>query len=295
MAIRDLLRMPDVIGTAEVENLSTLKRLADRINSDATAGGKPNPKYEAYLVEGNDGRGIDVGFLVKSSRVKVIEVKQFGKDEKFKRPENGEEEFLNDRPPLMLRASIDDVKTGKPFEFTLVVNHLKSMLGYNDPKQMANVRMKKIMQAEFLARFVQSRLKANPNEKIALLGDFNAFQFNDGVMDVIGTIKGKPAAKDSVLMASNDILDPDLVDLVDVINAKERYSYTFDGEAQAIDHILVNPTFLNYVKGFGFARVNADYPEIYRNDDTRAERYSDHDPAIAYFSLDAQAGTTANK
>lgn len=286
MAVRDYLQMPDVIGTVEVENLSTLKRLAERINSDAAAAGKPNPKYEAYLVEGNDGRGIDVGFLVKSSRVRVLEVKQFGKKEQFKNPDTGNDEFLNDRPPLMLRASIDDAKTGKPFEFTLVVNHLKSLLGYSDPRQMANVRMKKRLQAEFLARFVQERLKINPNERIALLGDFNAFQFNDGVMDVIGTIKGKPAARDEVLMASDDLLDPDLTDLVDVINVRERYSYVYDGNAQVLDHILISPAFTGYVKGFGFARVNADYPESYRNDYTRVERYSDHDPAIAYFSLD---------
>ena len=189
----------------------------------------------------------------------------------------------------MLRASIDDTKSGKPFEFTLVVNHLKSFLGYSDPKQMANVRLKKRLQGEFLARFVQERLKADPNERIALLGDFNAFQFNDGVMDVIGTIKGKTAAKEEVLMASDDLLNPDLTDLVDVINAKEKYSYSFDGNAQAIDHILVSPAFVTNLKGFGYLRVNADYPEILRNNDTRPERYSDHDPAIALFSLDASA------
>ena len=289
MAIRDYLETPDVIGTVEVENLSALKRLADRINTDAAAAGKLNPKYEAYLVEGNDGRGIDVGFLVKSSRVKVVEVKQLGKNERFKDPGTGEEVFLNDRPPLMLRVAIDDAKTGKPFEFTLIVNHLKSMLGYNDPKLYSTVRLKKKLQAEFLARTVAERLKADPAERIALLGDFNAFQFNDGVMDVVGTIKGKPAAKDSVLMASDDLLDPDLTDLVDVIKPEERYSYTFDGNAQAIDHILISPAFVDLVKGFGFARINADYPEAFRNDDHRVERYSDHDPAIAYFSLDAAA------
>jgi Predicted extracellular nuclease len=289
MVVRDYLEMPDVIGTVEVENLSTLKRLADKINADAVAAGKANPKYEAYLIEGNDGRGIDVGFLVKSSRVKVLEVKQIGKSDKFKNPDTGADEFLNDRPPLMMRLAIDDAKTGKPFEFTLIVNHLKSMLGYDDPKQMANVRMKKRLQAEFLARFVQDRLKADPNERIALIGDFNAFQFNDGVMDVVGTIKGKPAGKDEVLMPSDDLLNPDLTDLVDVINPKEKYSYTYDGNAQAIDHMIVSPAFVRNVKGFGYLRVNADFPESLRNDDSRPERYSDHDPAIALFSLDPAA------
>ncbi|HEV8592997.1 MAG TPA: hypothetical protein VGQ55_12905, partial [Pyrinomonadaceae bacterium] len=286
MAIRDYMQMPDVIGSVEVENLATLRKLAEKINVDSVAAGKPNPKYEAYLIEGNDGRGIDSGYLVKSSRVKVIEVRQFGKDEKYVNPNTKEDNFLNDRPPLMLRASIDDAKTGKSFEFTLVINHLKSFLGYNDPKQMDNVRMKKRLQAEFLAKFVQERLKANSTERIALLGDFNAFQFNDGVMDVVGTIKGKPAAKDEILMASDDLLNPDLVDLVDAINVKERYSYAYDGNAQAIDHIIISDAFTKSIKGFGYARVNADFPEAFRNDDSRVERYSDHDPAVAFFSLD---------
>jgi predicted extracellular nuclease len=286
MAVRDYLQMPDVIGTVEVENLLALKRLAEKINADAVAAGKPNPKYEAYLVEGNDGRGIDNGFLVKSSRVKVLEVKQFGKSDKFKNPDTGTDEFLNDRPPLMIRLAVDDAKAGKPFEFTLVVDHLKSMLGYDDPKQMANVRLKKKLQAEFLARFVQERLKADPNERIALIGDFNAFQFNDGVMDVVGTIKGKPAGKDEVLMPTDDLLNPDLTDLVDVISPKEKYSYTYDGNAQAIDHMIISPAFVRHVKGFGYLRVNADLPESLRNDDNRPERYSDHDPAIALFSMD---------
>jgi predicted extracellular nuclease len=81
MAIRDYLQMPDVIGTVEVENIAALKRLAERINADAVAAGKPDPKYVAYLEEGNDGRGIDNGFLVKSSRVKVVEIKQFVKSD----------------------------------------------------------------------------------------------------------------------------------------------------------------------------------------------------------------------
>ena len=122
MAIRDYMRFPDVIGAIEIESLPVLKKLADKINADAVADKQTNPKYEAYLIDGNDGRGIDVGFLVKSSRVKVVDVTQLSKDEKFKTPD-GKDENLHDRPPLMLQATIDDAKTGKPFAFTVVVNH----------------------------------------------------------------------------------------------------------------------------------------------------------------------------
>lgn len=286
LAVRDVLKMPDVIGVVEVESIDGLKILGRRINEDAVAAGLPDPKYEAYLFEGNDGRGIDNGFLVKSSRVKVLEIKQLGKEDKYQNPGTKEDNFLNDRTPLMLRAAIDDGKTGKPFEFTAIVNHMKSYLGYNDPRQMANVRMKKRLQTEYLAKFVQGRQKTNLLEKIILLGDFNSYQFSDGILDMIGTLKGSPAAKDSLMIASDDLVDPDLINLVDVINATARYSYAFDGNAQTLDHILVSATLKNHIKGFGFARLNADYPESFRNDPNRPERFSDHDPAVAYFSFD---------
>lgn len=295
LAIRNVMRSPDVIGTIECENLAVLKRLADRVNADAEAAGKPNPKYEAYLIEGNDGRGIDSGFLVKSSKVKVIEVKQFGKEEKFDNPSIADEAFLNDRPPLMLRASVTDPKSNKPFEFTVVVNHLKSFLGYDDPKRQDGVRLKKRLQAEFLAKFVQQRQKADPNEKIILIGDFNAYQFNDGIVDVIGTIEGTPAKVDEVLNPSEDLVDPDMTDLVDLINPLQRYSYNFDGNGQVLDHVLISASMTPYASGFGFARVNADFPESYRSDDTRPERYSDHDAAVAYFTFDAATLATPAK
>jgi predicted extracellular nuclease len=129
-------------------------------------------------------------------------------------------------------------------------------------------------------------LKQDPTERIAVIGDFNAFQFNDGILDVIGTIKGRPAGKDEVLKPSEDLVDPDLTDLVDVINEKDRYSYSFDGNGQVLDHILISDALKNHVSGFGYARVNADFPEVFRNDADRVERFSDHDPASAFFTFD---------
>ena len=285
-AIRDYLMSPDVIGMIEVENQAALQRLAERINKDAVAAGKPDPKYQAYLIDGNDGRGIDNGLLVKSSRVKKLEVQQFGKAEEYKTPTGKDDKFLNDRPPLMIRASIDDPNTNQPFEFTVVVNHLKSFNGYNDPQQKDNVRLKKKLQAEFLANWVQDRQTKNPSERIILLGDFNAYQFNDGVLDVIGTITGKPVAKDQVMNPSDDLVNPDLINLVDKIKAEQQYSYSFDGNAQVLDHILINEAMKKHINGFGYVRLNADFPAVYRNDDTRVERFSDHDAAIAYFTFD---------
>ncbi len=286
LAFRNVLNLPDIVGVVEIESLHGLEQLAKQINADTVAAGKPDPKYTAHLIDGNDGRGIDNGYLVRTQRVKVLEIKQLGKDEKYKHPLTGENIFLNDRPPLLLRASVNDAKTEKPFEITAIVNHMKSYLGYNDPRQQDNVRLKKKLQAEYLAKIVQERQKADPAERIIVLGDFNSYQFSDGIMDMMGTIKGTPATPDSLMIASPDLVDPDLINLVDMIAVTQRYSYTFDGNAQVLDHILISETLRKHIQGFGFPRVNADYPEVFRNDESRPERFSDHDPAAAYFTLD---------
>jgi Bacterial surface protein, Ig-like domain len=61
----------------------------------------------------------------------------------------------------------------------------------------------------------------------------------------------------------------------------------FDGNAQALDHILVNSLALKRVSRTAYARSNADFPESLRGDATRPERVSDHDAAIAYFAFPA--------
>ena len=286
IAVRELLGVPDILAVTEAENLNVLKKLAERINADVVAAGKPDPRYEAHLVDGNDPRGIDVGFLVKRARISSAAVKQLGKDERFTNLVTRNEDILNDRPPLVIEVAFNDAKSGQTFPVTIVANHMKSLRGVDDPRDGPAVRMKKKLQAEFLAKWVNERQKANPNERILLVGDFNAFQFNDGLVDQVGTLKGMPAAKDAVMLASDDLVDPDLVDLVELINADQQYSYTFDGSAQVLDHFLANAAMRRHLAGFGYLRVNADYPQIYREDGKRPERFSDHDVAVGYFTFD---------
>mgnify|MGYP003529979694 CR=1 FL=1 len=54
-----------------------------------------------------------------------------------------------------------------------------------------------------------------------------------------------------------------------------------------LDHIIIKASLMPHEQGFGYARVNADFPETYRSED-RPERFSDHDAAIVYFNLDAK-------
>ena len=275
--IRQVMRMPDVIGVEEMENLTTLQAVATQVNNDAVANSQPNPGYVAFLFEGNDVGGIDVGFLVKS-RVTVNSVTQFGLSTTYTEPA-GASAILNDRPPLVMDATI----SGSNFQ--IIVNHLRSLGNIDDPADGNRVRTKRRAQAEFLANLIQSLQTANPNAKIVSVGDYNAFQVNDGYVDVIGTIKGTPAPADQVVLASPALVNPTLTDLVDTLPAENRYSYSFDGTAQVLDHIIVNPNAQAVLSRFVYARNDADFPVSLYGDFSRPERISDHDIPIAYFNL----------
>jgi hypothetical protein len=285
MAIRNVMRAPEIIGVQEVENLATLQALADRINNDEMTASGTNPLYVPYLQEGNDPGGIDVGFLVKSTRVTVTNVTQEGLSATYTDPNTGLPATLNDRPPLVMEATVHST-IGSSLPVTVIVNHLRSFIDIADPADGNRVRTKRNAQAEFLANLVQARQAANPDERIILVGDFNAFQFNDGYADVMGTVKGAPAPANEVVLASTDLVNPDLTNLVNGVPAVQRYSYSFDGHAQVLDHILHTASLAPRFSRMHYARNNADFPEAYRSDGARPERYSDHDMPVAYFALE---------
>ena len=284
LAIRNVLRMPDILGVEEMENLTTLQAVASKVNADAVAAGQPNPNYQAYLSEGNDIGGIDVGFLVKSARVTVLDVTQYNKDETYIDPNTGMPALLNDRPPLLLRAAVQ-APAGAPFPITVIVNHLRSLSAVDDPVDGNRVRTKRQAQAESLANLIQARQLADPSEHIVSIGDYNAYEFSDGYVDMVGTIKGTPTPCVEVVLCSSDLVNPDLTDLAETVPAADRYSYSFDGAAQVLDHELVTQNLMGRFDGLHYARNGADFPESFRNDANRPERISDHDMPVAYFRL----------
>ncbi|MDP1570758.1 MAG: lamin tail domain-containing protein [Vicinamibacterales bacterium] len=283
--IRDYLHTPDVLGVQEVENLAVLQALAARVNADAVAGGGPDPGYSAYLEEGNDVGGIDVGFLA-SARVTVHAFVQWGAGATYINPLNGQPELLNDRPSISLRGTITGPPSRLPADVIVVNNHLRSLLGMDEPGG-ERVRAKRAAQAEYLAGVLHQLQSAYPATPLVSVGDYNAFDMNDGYVDVLATIRGVPTPPEEVVVASPDLLDPDFANAAHLLPAGERYSYVFDGNAQSLDHVLYSTSAASSVAGFGHARVNADFPLSFKSDGTRPERVSDHDPALVAFWLPA--------
>ncbi|MFZ4403586.1 MAG: endonuclease/exonuclease/phosphatase family protein, partial [Pseudobdellovibrionaceae bacterium] len=146
---------PDLMIATEIESQQALEHLASKGLKD---------KYKSYLIEGNDSRGIDIGFLVKVDLPFFIE-QQTHKDMLW--PLDGRQVriFSRDVPALLLSKS----KGEKPFLIVLG-NHAKSKRdGDGDP--LSNKL--RTAQYEAMAKIITEYQKQFPNTPIVLGGDFN--------------------------------------------------------------------------------------------------------------------------
>lgn len=290
LAIRNVMRTPDVIGVIEVFDLASLQQLANKVNADANDSSAVN--YVAFLEEGINGgpndnpNDQDIGYLVNTARVTVVGTPVLayqGKTFTY----GSVTSVLHDRPPYILTVDVPQVGL-PPLRVTVIHNHTKSLIASDSPQpragggtEGARNREKRRLQAEDIADLVEAR----KNENLVVMGDLNAFEFNDGLGDIVGTIKGTPVAPEHVVEPSVDRWSYQLTDSLHLLPAEEQYSLIFEGNAQALDHILVNDKMLERQTRFAYGRYNADFSESFAADANRPERLSDHDAAVAYFAL----------
>ncbi|HEV8581733.1 MAG TPA: lamin tail domain-containing protein [Thermoanaerobaculia bacterium] len=277
LQIRDVLGSPDVLAVSEVENLGTLQALADRLNAD-----DPSLSYSAYLEEGNDIGCIDVGFLVRDT-VDVDSIAQFGKDDTF--VFNSTTFLLNDRPPLVLNGSYTG--NGAAFPVTVIAVHQRSLSGI-DGSDGARIREKRHQQALRLSQFIQGLQTATPGLRLVAIGDFNAFQFTDGYVDVMGQVTGNPDPAGALIPATDEV-DPDLTNQTLSEPADQRYSFVFDGSAQSLDHAVTSQGLATFVRGAEHSRGNSDAPFSFDDDPTTPLRSADHDGVALFVMSDFDA------
>ena len=288
LAIGRVLRYPDVLGLIEILDLASLQALATQVNTDAVAAGDPNPGYEARLIPASPSATQNIGFLVKTSRIQIDAVTQEGASETYINPVTGNPETLHDRPPLVLRATVA-LPGLSPRAVIVVLNHLRSFI---DVELVAGdgprVRAKRTAQAESTAGLLQALQTDNPTTPVISIGDYNAYQFNDGYTDPIAILKGTPTPDDQIVVdESPDLVNPNFINLTDSLPPAERYSFVFEGTPQALDHVLVNSVASALVRRYAIGRSNADFPDgpLFAGDATRPERASDHDMPVAYFAF----------
>jgi predicted extracellular nuclease len=277
LLIRQSLRAPDVLAVEEVENLGVLQDVAAKVHAD-----DPSLNYTAYLLEGNDIGCIDVGFLVRDT-VRVDSVTQFGKDDLF--TFNNSTALLNDRPPLVLRGAY--TANGAPFPLTVIAVHQRSLSGI-DGTDGDRIRHKRFEQAFRLSQYIQSLQASEPGLRLVVTGDFNAFEFTDGYVDVLGQLTGSPDPAGALLPATDEI-DPDLTNQLLSEPAGERYSFVFDGSAQALDHSLTSQALGPFVRGLNHLRGNADSPAAFQSDPSTVLRTADHDGLALFVMSDFDA------
>jgi len=76
---------------------------------------------------------------------------------------------------------------------------------------------------------------------------------------------------------TEEIQFPGFRNLSTTLSQNDNYSYVFDGQTQTLDHILINAPFAAAFSRLYYGRGNADAPAD--------QRLSDHDGAVAYFTL----------
>ncbi|MDX2416094.1 MAG: lamin tail domain-containing protein [Xanthomonadales bacterium] len=276
--IRNVLDSPDVLAVSEVESLKVLQDLANLIASD-----DPTVIYTAYLEEGNDVGGIDVGFLARDT-VEVDAITQLGRFEILAYDNS----LLNDRPPLLLEGR--QVADNSDFPFAVMSIHSRSLGGIDSSSRGERVRQKRLEQAQYVAQQNQILQDANPDINLVVAGDFNAFEFSDSYVNVTGFMKGDITPAEDLVCETNpctDNVSPNLLDQVLMIDAGERYSFIFRGNAQALDHALTSNGLDELVRDFQFGRGNADAAVDLINDDTTVLRSSDHDGLVLFLIKDS--------
>lgn len=297
LAIRNVLRTPDILGVIEVFDLPSLQQLATKVNTDV--GNLSVVNYQAYLDESAStfGDSQDIGYLVNTARVTVV-----GAPVQYHRTDTftycGNTDLLHDRPSYILTADVSQAGTPDLLRVTVVLNHTKSLIAVDSQQpsgtcgtgtEGARNREKRRLQAEDIADLIETL----QNENLVVLGDLNAFDFNDGLGDIVGTFKGSPVAPEQVVEPSTpDRWTYQLTNLLTTLAADQQYSLLFEGNAQALDHVLVNNKMLARNKRFAYARYNADFPASFSTDASRPERLADHDAPVAYFTPIADLSVT---
>jgi len=263
------LGAPDIVAIQEVGGQNELEDLAFHIRQLS-----PTANYQVQFLSSNG--NIHTAFLVQST-FQNLELTQLSKNEFLSIGGT-----LHDRPPLLLSG---EITTNPPTPMKILNLHLRSLIGITGSNSTF-VRTKRSEQAISVAEIVQELR----DENLVVVGDFNAYPFSDGYVDVVNQIAGTPT--EGALFSNQSIVNPSLIKYVDKLPEEEQYSFIFQGNAQMIDHCLSTNLDDFIYEDFQFARGNADNSWIYTNSANILERSSDHD-GFVLFLRPKNSGLTA--
>lgn len=276
------LRAPDIVAVMEIQdnNGATNDAVVDAsqtfqvlIAAIANAGGPAYGYRQINPVDDQDGGepggNIRVGYLFNAARVSFVD-RAGGTSTSATTVVDGvygpqlsaspgriqptDAAFSSSRKPLAGEFLFNGHK------LFLIANHFNSkggdqpLFGRFQPPQRSS-EVQRAAQANIVGQFVQSLRARDAAAKVVVLGDLNDFQFSDTL---------------TILKQAG------LVDLVENLPESERYTYVFDGNSQALDHIMVsNSLAQSALPEYDVVHVNAEF----------ADQTSDHDPEVATLLL----------
>ncbi|HEY1013113.1 MAG TPA: Calx-beta domain-containing protein, partial [Herpetosiphonaceae bacterium] len=277
------LKSPDVLALQEIQdnngetNDSTTdasQTYAALINAIRTAGGPTYQFRDIAPVDDQDGGApggnIRVGYLFRTDRgvsfvdraggtstaSTTVQTDALGAHPSFSpgRINPTSTAWQASRKPLVGEFSFRGERV------IIINNHFNSkggdqpLFGKTQPPVLSSETQRR-QQAQEVNTFVDSILAADADANILVMGDLNDFQFSNPLYIL----------KDRVLS-----------DLVETLPESERYTYVFDGNAQALDHILASGNITTTVPfAYDVIHANAEFPD----------QISDHEPEIVHLTL----------
>jgi hypothetical protein len=253
------LKSPDIISLAEMQDNNGATNDSDvdanltfqtLIDAVAAAGGPTYAYRQINPIDDQDGGepggNIRVGFLYDPARVGFVE----GSLTRLVDTDLADgDAFASSRKPLAASFTFNGET------ITVVANHFNSkggdqpLFGPNQPPLLLS-EPQRLQQAEIVGDFVAGLLAADSRAKVIVAGDLNDFEFSPPL---------------------NLLESAGLTTLIETLPADERYSYNFQGNAQALDHVLASANLLPKLAGFDIVHMNSEF----------ADQLSDHDPAVA--------------
>lgn len=261
--IVELMKAPDIVAVQEVRSLAVLQDISNLIKSNY-----PEISYTPHLISnGSSGSFvINVGYLVKNT-VTDVQVTRLGAEEQVSFGGN-----LHYRPPLLLEGVLN---SDPPQPISVLNLHLKSLNGIENTQ----TKVRRHEQAISVAHMVEERIDNN----LIVVGDFNAFQFSDGYVDVVNQIAGTPSL--GAEYPVQNIVSTPLTNQSLSVPEEEQYSYVFRGNAQILDHCLTADLQGLTVDKLQYVRANADNPPAYVDELFPNFRTSDHDGFVLFLEL----------
>ncbi|WP_422936880.1 endonuclease/exonuclease/phosphatase family protein [Staphylococcus equorum] len=287
--ITEHMKNPDIIGVTEVQDNDGPKeggpeanKSYERLIKDIEEAGGPKYKYLNIDPSMNEDGGqpdanIRVGFLYNPKRVQFDKSIESGDADTAVSYKDGDL-TLNPGRIDPNNPAFDDSRKPLAAQFKfhgeqviVLANHWNSkngdtpLFGSQQPPVLESENQH-VEIAKSVGRFVEQVQKDNPNANIVSVGDYNDFQWS------------KPLKTFESFNMSNMIYD---------LPESERYSYNYQGNSQALDHIFVSNNLKNHTE-LDPIHVNSDFTDM-------SGRASDHDPLLAQIDLKQAKKDNKNK